>query len=57
MFTCDTCGRQFSEFEFVETIEEFLCEECASGISADDVDEEFEDDGFEEGFDEVSDEP
>lgn len=52
-FRCDSCGRMFYEFEFVETIEEFLCERCASGI---DLDEEFDDfgmeDGFEDGFEE-----
>lgn len=39
-FKCETCGREFHEFEFVETIEEWLCERCASGIE-DDVDDEF----------------
>lgn len=34
-FRCDSCGRTFHEFEFVETIEEFLCERCASGIDPD----------------------
>lgn len=33
---CDHCGRWFTWFEFAETIEEHLCEECASGIGDDD---------------------
>lgn len=36
---CDQCGRWFGWFDFVETIEEYLCEECASGITSDDNDE------------------
>lgn len=35
---CDTCGRWFFWHEFVETIEEVLCEDCASGVSEDDHD-------------------
>jgi len=29
---CDSCGREVSWAELVETIEEYLCENCASGI-------------------------
>lgn len=47
LFKCDTCGRLYSEFEFVETIEEMLCERCASGIE----DEEVYFDGIAEGYD------
>lgn len=46
---CDTCGCWFSWFEFAETIEEYLCEHCASGVGPDG--EEWPDDGMEEGFD------
>lgn len=45
---CDSCGRWFAWCEFVETIEEHLCEECASGIYEDEPD----DDGMEYGYDE-----
>jgi len=45
MIPCDECGRLFTEFEFVETIEEFLCERCASGHDPD------EDDGCFDGQD------
>ena len=38
--TCDTCGRWFLFHEFVETIEEMLCESCASGIDPDEPDED-----------------
>lgn len=48
---CDSCGRMFTEFEFVETIEEWLCAICASGIDPDDDEEAFHD-GQEYGFDE-----
>ena len=37
---CDTCGRWFTFWEMAETIEEYLCEECASGISDDDCDDD-----------------
>jgi DNA-directed RNA polymerase subunit RPC12/RpoP len=47
-FQCDQCGRTFHEFEFVETIEEMLCQYCASGIEEDD---DFDDDGIEDGYD------
>lgn len=40
-FRCDTCGRMFAEFELVETIEEYLCEECASGITDEEMDEDY----------------
>lgn len=43
--TCDTCGQRKTEWEFVETIEEYLCESCASGLDEDD--DEFHDDGIE----------
>lgn len=32
---CDTCGELFTFFELVETIEEYLCPYCASGIGPD----------------------
>jgi protein-arginine kinase activator protein McsA len=44
MLTCDVCGRMFSGFSFVETIEEYLCENCASGYDPDESDDEFMDD-------------
>ncbi|MFO0919672.1 MAG: hypothetical protein U0872_15345 [Planctomycetaceae bacterium] len=44
MLACDSCGRLFTEFQFVETIEELLCEYCASGCDPDDSDDEFMDD-------------
>ena len=31
-FTCDVCGQEKHECEFVETIEEMLCAGCASGL-------------------------
>lgn len=49
MLTCDQCGGTFAECEFAETIEEFLCERCASGIEEDDCDE-----GCHDGFDDAS---
>lgn len=48
LFKCDQCGGYFAEIEFAETIEEMLCEQCASGID-DDREDDFHD-GFEEGF-------
>lgn len=48
---CDECGEYYAWAEFVETIEEFLCERCASGVE--DEDDEmgpFDGDYF-EGFD------
>lgn len=36
MLTCDICGRRLPESCFVETIEEYLCEDCASGLQPDD---------------------
>lgn len=52
MFECDTCGRTFAECEFVETIEEFLCQWCASGIDEDECDDDYDDfDGQEYGYD------
>ena len=32
MLQCDSCGQYFTAFEMAETIEEMLCEYCASGI-------------------------
>lgn len=46
--TCDTCGRWFTFFEFAETIEEYLCEECASGVSADEHEDDDCFDGMED---------
>lgn len=44
-FKCDSCGGTFAEAEFVETIEEMLCERCASGIDEDDADDEWDERG------------
>jgi len=44
-FRCDTCGNQYAEGEFAETIEEMLCQWCASGI--DDYDDDCSFDGQE----------
>ena len=38
---CDTCGELYTFFELAETIEEYLCERCASGIE--EYDEDFHD--------------
>lgn len=49
---CDKCWRWFAWSEFVETIEERLCEECASGISEEDHDDTWDyedDDDFDDG--------
>ena len=43
---CDVCGGWYTIHELVETIEEYLCAKCASGIDEDD----FDDDGFGDGF-------
>lgn len=40
---CDVCGEWCSWDEMVETIEEYLCDRCASGI-----DDEEDDDGDDE---------
>lgn len=50
-FRCDTCGVERHQMEFVETIEEMLCQWCASGIDEDDNEWGYGDDGMEEGFD------
>jgi hypothetical protein len=34
---CDTCGRWYAFCEMAETLEEYLCESCASGIDPDDL--------------------
>lgn len=39
-FICDTCGRCLAECEFAETVEEFLCQWCASGIDEAEGDDE-----------------
>lgn len=36
---CDVCGRPTAAADCVETIEEWLCAECASGISDDQDDD------------------
>ena len=46
LMRCDHCGGYYSEFEFAETIEEHLCERCASGIEEDGPDC----DGMEYGY-------
>lgn len=40
LYVCEYCGGKFTEYEMAETIEEFLCDRCASGI-----DDSWEDDG------------
>jgi|TARA_Y100000310_G_scaffold334059_1_gene412911 site-specific DNA-methyltransferase (adenine-specific)/adenine-specific DNA-methyltransferase len=35
--TCETCGRVYTWFELVETVEERLCAPCASGIEDEDL--------------------
>lgn len=50
MLACDECGRMFTEFEFVETIEELLCQYCASGYDPDDPDDDAYYDGQEDGY-------
>jgi hypothetical protein len=32
---CDSCGCDYFFHELVETIEEYLCEHCASGVGPD----------------------
>lgn len=39
--TCDHCGRTLPEAYFAETIEEYLCETCASGVGHERDDEDF----------------
>ena len=41
---CDVCGRPTAEADCVETIEEWLCWECASDIEEDEGDCEDNDD-------------
>lgn len=40
---CDTCGRWFTFYELAETIEERLCEYCASGLN-EEMDWEYDED-------------
>lgn len=48
---CDQCGRLYTFFELAETIEEYLCEACASGIDPDDPDDDdYFPDGQEYGY-------
>ena len=37
--TCETCGGTFTWYELAESIEERLCEYCASGIRSEESDE------------------
>ena len=48
MLTCDECLRTLAESEFVETVEENLCWECAAGW--DDCDNEDWDDYDDEEY-------
>lgn len=47
---CDQCGEWHPWCEFVETIEEYLCQWCASGLASEDDrdDSEFGFEGLEE---------
>ena len=36
---CDQCGQWYTLYELAETIEEYLCEYCASGIGRADEEE------------------
>lgn len=49
MVPCDQCGRYYTFYELAETIEEYLCEACASGIDPEDPDDYYPD-GQEYGY-------
>lgn len=38
-FRCDSCGEWYSWHELAETIEEYLCEDCASGMTDSELDD------------------
>ena len=44
---CDDCGELLPESCFVETLEEYLCENCASGVNENDDRDDY---GLEEGY-------
>ncbi len=41
---CFVCGNPTSEWDCVETIEEWLCWKCASGIGHEDEDDDMDED-------------
>lgn len=47
---CDQCGLECTEYEMAETIEEYLCEQCASGMNYDGDPADF---GFADAWDEA----
>ena len=44
---CDQCGRPTAAEDCAETLEEWLCEECASGCSEEDLEDYDDYDEFE----------